>query len=369
MQFNWIVQDNYLLCKNHTDDISNKKIAGFDLDDTLIKTKSGNIFGTSVDDWEFYNDCVTKKLKDLVVDGYYIVIITNQLGITKGKVDINMWKKKIENIITLLNLNVTVFASLKEDLYRKPRMGFWDMTNGDKSLSFYCGDAGGLSKRTINGIDIDKDFSDSDLKFALNVGIKFVHRDEFIFGLDYSNKTYNVNYPIKFSDIKQVKYEFIPNKPEMILMIGFPGSGKSTFSKKYIVQHNYEYINQDTLKTFPKCIDALEKALLANKSAVVDNTNLTRDVRKKYIDIAKKYKVKYRCFNFLTPIKICIHNSYFRNYQTNGVNPIIPSIVYNTMNKKYEKPEKDEGFYEINEIEFGLDLSDIDKEKYMKYYS
>ena len=43
----------------------------------------------------------------------------------------------------------------------------------------------------------------------------------------------------------------------MILMIGPPASGKSTFTKKYLVPHNYVHINRDTLQTQEKCLKVL----------------------------------------------------------------------------------------------------------------
>ena len=40
----------------------------------------------------------------------------------------------------------------------------------------------------------------------------------------------------------------------MIIMVGPPASGKSTFSRRYLKPHGYEIVNRDTLKTPAKCI-------------------------------------------------------------------------------------------------------------------
>lgn len=45
---------------------------------------------------------------------------------------------------------------------------------------------------------------------------------------------------------------------------------------------------------------------------VIDNTNPKEENRKYYIDLAKKYGFKVRCFEFLTPKDICFHNDYQR---------------------------------------------------------
>ena len=44
-----------------------------------------------------------------------------------------------------------------------------------------------------------------------------------------------------------------PNKPEIIINVGFPASGKSIYSiNKICKDPDYIYINRDTLKTIKK---------------------------------------------------------------------------------------------------------------------
>ena len=47
-----------------------EKIAGFDMDDTLIKTKSGAKFAQSSDDWQWWHPCVPEKLRQIKSQGY-----------------------------------------------------------------------------------------------------------------------------------------------------------------------------------------------------------------------------------------------------------------------------------------------------------
>lgn len=66
-----------------------------------------------------------------------------------------------------------VFVATSEDEYRKPGLGMWNLliksfnakADIDIKASFFCGDAAGRKDGK------HKDFSDTDLKFALNVGI------------------------------------------------------------------------------------------------------------------------------------------------------------------------------------------------------
>lgn len=63
------------------------KIAAFDLDGTLIVTKSGKRFAKDDSDWQWFHPSrVPGKLAELLADEYLLVLFSNQNGIEKGKV-------------------------------------------------------------------------------------------------------------------------------------------------------------------------------------------------------------------------------------------------------------------------------------------
>jgi bifunctional polynucleotide phosphatase/kinase len=378
----WIDTNNYIY--GYFDDVfnsntlKNKKIACFDLDDTLIKKDF-------TQNLALYNISIPKKLLEYHNDGFKIVIVSNQKGMSGGKVNMTFWKNKIQNLRNLLGIDFYIFCSKLDDLYRKPRTKLWDeFISGNVQQSFFCGDAGGLPKTTIYKtklesaqtilypvVSLPADFSDSDRKFALNVGIRFIHRNEFVFGENYSINSYPkfdyINFDEYTDENKKIKFE--PKEKEMILTVGFPASGKSTFRNKLVEEHGYVAINQDTLKTETKCIKLLEDQLKLGKCVIVDNTNLTKAKRKLFIDIAKFVGYSCRCVIFNTPLKVCEHNSYFRNYITDGKSGAIPKLVYNVMNKKLEKPDLSEGFTEIISVDFTLNDMNQDLLKlYRRYY-
>ena len=74
-------------------------------------------------------------------------------------------------------------AALRSDQYRKPAVGGWEYIKNqlfsgskiDMPSSFYCGDAAGRPKTATR----HKDFSDTDLKFAHNIGLTFKLPEEF----------------------------------------------------------------------------------------------------------------------------------------------------------------------------------------------
>lgn len=90
-------------------------------------------------------------------------------------------------------------------------------------------------------------------------------------------------------------------------MVGSPGSGKSHFAKNYL--KNYHYINRDSLGSWQKCVAALEDALIAMKSVVIDNTNPDVVSRKRYLQVAASYKVPVRCFVMAADIEHVKHNN------------------------------------------------------------
>lgn len=56
---------------------------------------------------------------------------------------------------------------------------------------------------------------------------------------------------------------------EIVLFVGYPAMGKSTFYRKHFEPAGYIHVNQDTLRTRDKCLQAVEETLQDGKSCVV----------------------------------------------------------------------------------------------------
>lgn len=104
---------------------SSKKIAAFDMDGTLIKTKSGKVHPVDTNDWQLAFPVVPTKLKEKLDIGYKVVILSNQAPIGKGRVKIGDFKKKIENLVIKINIPIQVFIATGRGFYRKPTPGMW----------------------------------------------------------------------------------------------------------------------------------------------------------------------------------------------------------------------------------------------------
>ena len=147
--FSWREYNSLLVFQNGPSVYSNK-IASFDLDNTVIQTASGKKFPSTPTDWKFMTR-VVEKLNIFVTEGYRVVILSNQLGISKGKVSKEHFKQKIESVAKKLQISFLLLASTGKDKYRKPCIGMWEHlvkhesgeADIDKKASFYVGDAAG----------------------------------------------------------------------------------------------------------------------------------------------------------------------------------------------------------------------------------
>lgn len=301
--------------------LPSEKVAAYDIDGTIIKTRSGRVFAKDMDDWQLALPEVPGKLKELHKNGFKLVFLTNQSGMTIGKLKPEDFKKKLSGIIAKLNLPIQVLVATGVNKYRKPMTGMWEYleehANGglaiDKIRSFYVGDAAGRPARGA----IKKDHSCCDRLMALNLNVPFFTPEE------HFQKGKSVNW---------IRPEFQPTDlaldapllqpststvtstaQEVILIVGFPGSGKSHFCRSnYGKDSQYVVVNRDLLGSWQKCVGEAEKALSLGKSVVVDNTNPDLESRKRYIDLGKKFHVPIRCFVMTTTFKHSKHNVRFR---------------------------------------------------------
>jgi len=322
------------------------KIAGFDLDDTLIKTKSGKIFPVDIKDWTWKYDNTIEVLQNLIKNNFHIVVFTNQKGLTthKRKLTLYSFTKKINAILSSLNKNgvtIDILISSDDDNRRKPMTGLWDFfvsthTIKKRTKSFYCGDAGGRFYTTKK-----HDFSDCDKNFAFNIHLTFKLPEEIFEQPDTPYKIKDKYDNFNLDNFVTEKIEKIENKKnEMIILVGPPSCGKSSFAK--LNYSDYVYVNRDTYKTEAKCISLIRNALYEGLSIIIDNTNPSSKNRIKYIDMASEYKYSIKIYLFECDSLLISHLNYYRTQTSKGKIKLIPELVYRIYNKKYESPTIEE---------------------------
>ncbi|XP_071505438.1 bifunctional polynucleotide phosphatase/kinase-like [Diadema antillarum] len=355
------------------------KIVGFDMDGTLITTASGKVFPQNADDWRIIYPEVPGRLKKLHSEGYKIVIFTNQLGISRGKMTVKEFKRKLGNVQRKMGVPLQAFAATSGGMYRKPAMGMWNYLKSkgndgitiDMKASMYVGDAAGRPADWAP--KKKKDFSCSDRLFALNIGLPFKTPEEFFMGQKpakfnmpaFDPRTVSTSTPL-LSPPNTVLPAAVQ---EVILLVGFPASGKSTFVKNHLLKHKYFHVNRDTMGTWQKCVSACTSALNKGQSVVVDNTNADPESRKRYVECAQKAKVQCRCFTFSTSFDQARHNEKFRQLTPSGKNHApINDMVFHSFKKNFVPPKKEEGFSEVIQVNFVPAFANSDEERLYKTF-
>ncbi|KAF8634390.1 hypothetical protein AX17_004203, partial [Amanita inopinata Kibby_2008] len=298
---------------------SSPRVAAFDLDGTLIKSELENA-GSA--EWHWWTSTAPTKLKELHRAGYTIVIVSNQ-GINAGA--LKKWKLKIPLIaMALAEVPFRLFAATAKDRYRKPMPGIWqelerifrdDHVEIDKSNSFFVGDAAGRQFARNR-----RDFASTDRKWALNIGIKFYTPEEYFLQLPVHG---NVVLPgFHVSSLPDLPLFTPTSKPllpatveqEVIMFVGYPCLGKTTFFRRLLEPLGYIHVNQDSLQSRTKCVKAVRDAVRNGLSCVIDNTNRDRSTRKIYVDLVREWNVRTRCFVFTGPIELAWHNNLYRAF-------------------------------------------------------
>jgi predicted kinase len=159
----------------------------------------------------------------------------------------------------------------------------------------------------------------------------------------------------------------IPQERTFTMLIGLPGTGKSTFAKK-LLQHNseerklvssdsirFDLLNYDETgidfdpKIEPKVweiIDGKLRKVLSDPTVnevIFDTTNLNKSRRKKYLDLAKEAGFNTRGIVFSVSLDEVKKRNRNRTRE-------VPEEVIERFHKTFDFPEEEE-FDELYEIE------------------
>lgn len=126
---------------------------------------------------------------------------------------------------------------------------------------------------------------------------------------------------------------------EMIILVGIPASGKSSFYKELFFNSHIR-ISMDLLNTRNKEGKLLQYCFETQSKMVIDNTNVSKESRKKYIELAQRNKYEIVGYYFESNIQDCLERNKNRKDSINEIG----------IKSKYielEKPLLEEGFNKI----------------------
>jgi predicted kinase len=146
-----------------------------------------------------------------------------------------------------------------------------------------------------------------------------------------------------------------PPKGIVVLAIGLPGSGKSTWFKR----HNVTPLSSDIMRSllfddireqryqdlvFSNLRSLLKARLIAKRPMnYVDATNLTPQERQHWIKLARDYQYEVHAVFFDVPLQVCIERHQRRDR-------VVPEDVMRRMAAKLKPPTFEEGFAKITVV-------------------
>ena len=144
---------------------------------------------------------------------------------------------------------------------------------------------------------------------------------------------------------------------KLIMLIGIPGSGKTTYSKELSIKYNAKVISSDKVRqtyigideseVFPTVYRLCIEELKNDCNVILDATHITPKVRKRTFDSLEQYGVDYEkvAIYFDTPVEECLRRVEVRNQNPNEL--FLPLEVIESYGKNIIIPTKEEGFNEI----------------------
>jgi DNA 3'-phosphatase len=287
------------------------KLALFDLDATLIHSKSGRRWASDGDDVVLVGP-VAASLQRYATEGWTVAIVTNQFEWSKNDGP----RTKCEAVLNELFAEnawapwcLVATGKPTEGHYRKPGRGLYDvllerLRSPTITSVFMCGDAVGPTADRP-----EYRWSDADAGFAATIRATFRTAEEII-----------------------GHAHLLPaGGQELVILTGNMGSGKSTSAQSLVAQ-GYVHLEQDVLKTPRAVLSATRGMLAEGKSVVVDATHATADSRTPYILLGRELGVA---------VRIAWHIRDGRPYNALRTEKHVPEVAYAVYSKRFEDPRLD----------------------------
>jgi hypothetical protein len=381
---NWVDLKTILMYKNKSFQYTGDIIIT-DFDNCLIKNiTSAQFYRTRK--IELFNINFIKKLKQHSIDKD-IIIISNQYS--NNKLNIDIIKSKLEAFIETTKINLIAFFCLKKNKLSKPFTGIWKLIkkiyiNNCKTIFktiVVSNQGGNFIEKTnveytkpknpadntniININNLEIQINDLDRAFAENCKIKYFSINEYLkpnyISEDFNHELYNRN-PLcldkdhRIKIINKIKGLGCPNANEIvnniiakdnkefiIVLLGPPRCGKTTFSAELLQDWNRsEYgsnhilicINENINK---KIIKKINLYLQDRINILIDSNTMDLEI---YNNLAKENNINLYYIGLVLSPKFTLLFNYLKvENSDNDIDEILDTKVYLEYRSKFHKPD------------------------------
>lgn len=147
-------------------------------------------------------------------------------------------------------------------------------------------------------------------------------------------------------------------KPNLFVMVGISGSGKSTYSNKLKTDFSAELVETDAIRVeligdaqdqtqngrvFSVAKDRVAKYLAEGKNVIIDATSLSIKDRKDWVDIGKANSALINAYFVDTPVNVAKQRNSSRLRQ-------VPEWVIDKQASKLHAPTRSEGFDAVSVV-------------------
>jgi bifunctional polynucleotide phosphatase/kinase len=199
-----------------------------------------------------------------------------------------------------LGVEVTIYAACANDGFRKPRTEMWEFMLRELADKAEASDDGAVHVDQAylvgDAAGREGDHSDSDVHFCENLGIDFFTPEEFFWGdergkrgdkfhpnwflpsslggdldAETGEKTYDSSVVMRerLMNLKDLTVLEKPEKTELLLLVGLPGAGKTTYYKNFLWPLGYERVNEHEIGSIDECLRITDHLLVDGKSVVI----------------------------------------------------------------------------------------------------
>jgi bifunctional polynucleotide phosphatase/kinase len=335
-------------------------VHAYDLDSTLVATRSGRVMPRDCDDWKWAWSSVLSILA-ATPKSTVLVILSNQSPAGKSNVALALMHARFSAIHAAIyaetGRHVWMLAATGSDINRKPHTGMWTLLERllavpiNKATSTFVGDAAGRRG----------DHSACDVAFAHNVGIRF-YLPEAIF---VDNATVTMPDNAGYSDDTVLQLEWMVRsvdtlvngdrfpiiaEPTVCILVGMPGSGKTSLAAllNEAATVPCAVVSRDDCKGQIKTVvRKLRQHLQEGTSVIVDAT---------HPDTASRAVILAECTPGVRKIAVVMSTSSSVARHLNAARvelgktaAAVPAVAYRSFESRFTVPTVEEGFDSIHE--------------------